>query len=778
MSTSVAAVELASYFRAAAEQRRQLAPRSSDRRMLAEGKKVFHAVDADVVMLFTDPFENAVGTKTRRTGYGEVFPQEDAGTAIGVGQILADYIFFKICENNSLPLLLLHPIDQELREVFRVVLQKAMEAGVKAREQVAEVQRLAAQIQKVSDAREQASMLIKTAPFLFGFLAGSRGPRAELERFSRLMESKRIVPLDELLAQDWQQNEKYHPAFKPPERFADFVDWRHQAHLWFERIASKATSAKKANRIQNDATMLASLERINRRLGEDGRLVLITGDSSIHEAARGYFPDDFQNDGPRSFANLWLRHPRAYLAEPEVLSPKSNDTDTRADTDFLKWLDTFLGKLELTGRDHLEALDELLSKPLEGLVETAGKVLESHPNILNEFKERWSAYTCNAILVHGVNNNPEAVDNKQIAQLVQTITEHLEHAESDLEQRLATEWDRLFHTAIEAGFLFAREMNVSRRPRNPPVLHFESLPVARKFIKRILATEQHDNIKNFEGELKKLRAEDPFDYTYTLVFGILFAAQGAWAVAAILAERALNIASAIDRESKISGREAYYLQAVARRHQIRTVDKLPEVGELLDKAARCLARERQTRSGLLTGDIRFAAEKCALHITYHLFQQFLKEKIPESVPTLGIIETELKSLLDLNAEYLSASSEAKQWVALNVERNLLTNLFMVALLQYERKTTFPQELVGYFKRFEDNIQTNVGMEIPVTFLVNSVYGMALWWKETDPREKKKIRDKIQGFLSDGDIERKAVMPYDKARFSFMRSLVQPHKTGS
>lgn len=763
------AKELAQYFRAAAEQRRLLEPRRDDRYRTEIGKKtVLHAVDVDVVKLFTDPFEVAVRNERRHYGYGEVFPDEGKDNAIGVGRVLAHFIFYQLGgKYPPPPLLLLPPIDQELREVFRGVMRDAMLEGNKAREQVAEVQKLSAQLENIEDRDEQVSLLVEAAPDLFRFLAGTRGMCAEMERFSRLVGNKRIAPLDQALDQHLGSIDTWQQAFQPPTNLADRIQFVARSRFWFDEIMKKPR-AKSASRVQDDALMLTRLEWINKQLPDNVRLVLITGDQTIHEAAQAYIPENKK----LCFADLWLRHPRSYLAEPEVLSPETQAGKIEAETDFIKWLDTFLGKLELSGSDYRGALGKLLADPLEELEGKALNVLNSHPKVLEEFKQRWSTYTRVALLNHkfvGTSEPANSGGNEQVAQLAAKTLGHLEVVEQVLDNEISEKWVAVFNSAIEAGFLFVRQEG--KRSRNPPVLYFESLPQARKFVRKVLEADTQNEITDFVKDVNELRIEEKSEYTYTLAFGMLFAAQGSWSVAAILAERALDLVKKVQDGSLITGREAHYLQAVARRHKIRKLADLEKIAISLNNAQACLDEERQTRQQHLDGDYRFASERVALNVTYRLFERFSNKSIQDDVPTLDQIEISIKGLIEKNADrWLQSNDEPKKWVARNVERKLLVNLFMVSLLHADGTQPFPEALRTYFKLFKQSVECNQN-PIPKTFYVESLYLVYQWWQENDALEKKKLRKMIQNYLADNQIQEKSIMPYDIARFTYLRSFV-------
>ncbi len=767
------AKELAGYFRAAAEQRRLLAPRRDDRKMLRENKTVIHAVDADVVMLFTDPFKNAVRSKRRPFGYGEVFPGEEPGTALGIGRALAHFIFFQLNLDGSMPLLL-PPIDQELREVFSVVMRKAQGESDKARQQANAAQRVISRLNTTSDKKEQCRILTEAAPDLCQFLAGGQGAKAELMRFSNLLGEKRIVPLDQALDvnADWGDNNVFRDAFQPPRELAGRLKLLGLERAWSNRIHETAPKNKREDRIQDDAIMLARLEWINRKLGHDARLVLITGDNSIHGAARNYVPPEHH----LNFADCFLRHPRAYLAEPEVLSPKKKTTED-VETAFLNWLDVFIRKFKNAGSEYLAELDQMREETGQ-LEKVANAVLKSDKGIMDEFKAQWVGYAKPVTLKFSSSSHSNIDDSETIKDLIESLTKRLGSVKELLDEECEKTWKAFFDTGLMAGFLFRRQWNVPRRPRNPPVLSFESFKKARSILKKILQTAPEQPIADFSKFKGILYGEDPSGYALNLVFGELSAAQRSWANAAILACRALEIVNdnpdTCDNNN-ITGREAWYLLAVAKRHLAKRMDQLKEVSGYLKKAANCLKRDREQRPDLLKSDLRFAAEEGALNISYRLFERFRNEMIPDNVLSFNQIQSELMKLLDSNISDLDSNEEEKKWIALNVERKLLTNLFTVSLLMAKREHPFPEALKNYLSRFKVSASFNPKSEldIPSTYLVDAVFDVSSWWHEQDSSKRKKLRIKVITNLSDQKIKNNSVMVYDKTRFEYLRSFVDP-----
>ena len=88
------------------------------------------------------------------------------------------------------------------------------------------------------------------------------------------------------------------------------------------------------------------------------------------------------------------------------------------------------------------------------------------------------------------------------------------------------------------------------------------------------------------------------EYVFYLVFGGLFGAEGGWPMARVLADRAIAAIPHASEQSdapgeKISGREAYYLRAIAGRLTARSESALDEAEEHLVLAYEALAQEHR-----------------------------------------------------------------------------------------------------------------------------------------------------------------------------------------
>jgi hypothetical protein len=278
-----------------------------------------------------------------------------------------------------------------------------------------------------------------------------------------------------------------------------------------------------------------------------------------------------------------------------------------------------------------------------------------------------------------------------------------------------------------------------------------------------------------EFTLKQLLEEDPTGYNTFLVYGLAFAAAGRWHATGSLSRRAIGIADQLDRTrtvTTITGSEATYLLACALRHDAKSADDLTRW-----KVADCLIEAGQRKAkepGHDCFDARFIAETIALNITYHHFRLFKNEPFPpKGVPSLGECQKELLRLL--KRLYCSMEKENPN-IRLAVERQTLTNLFIVLLLrQYKQREATPEkgtDICTWLQRFKDAVwPEGVATGSSATCLTRAVFLVAGWryGREADKAEHAR---QIHDTYAAQKLERCYVMAYDKERYQFLRDIVE------
>lgn len=751
--------KLASYLKAAAQQRYLMEPRIQDKHFLANGGKLLHAVDTDVIKLYTDPFELSIPTQRRREGYAQIFPDDLKPVSIALGRTLADFIFRRL---DTTPLLVIPPLEQEIRVVYQAVHRDSEIEKKQSVDEFSRLQSLSSKLGKIEQDEQVVALMLEHAPTLARFFGGTRGHTAEYLRYLRLLKDKPLLPLDLASHENSTiKDENIFSALAPVTLLADRVALRDLREDWLGKLRTHNPARESVN-IFDDAQMLARIEWINRVLGgKKSRLVLISGDHAMHEAARAYTPEGEDAD----FATLYLRHPKAYLAERWVLSPE-NENGEGVENEFYRWLETFLANVHMEGSNHREALKQLADKPVTEIEQLLTGLQKDPSTLVTQFSKNWSDYTKSIMLAHGQVSVEEYESHPALLKLWDNITTAVTRVEEQINCKVLETWDAFFESATATGYVFLREGNRQsgrKRARNAPLLAFDTFSEACLFSKKILESYDPAYLDAYRQNIDELQKKDDSRYTYYLAFGVLFAAEGAWNVAAILARRALEIAQKI-RQSPISGREAAYLLAVALRHSASCISDLEGVAALLTQAEKCLIKDKTERPKLSVRSTRFEAERVALALTYHLFHHFQGEVLPDDVPTLSQISTNARYLLD------GMDKEQDKVVRMHTERHLLTNLFMVALL--EKEQTNGQSLITlkpYLEQLESNLKCSA---TPSTFLVATTQAVTACLLEQDAQKKKSLQRKAKNFLNDQDIEAAIVMPYDLARFHFFRKLLE------
>ena len=303
----------------------------SDQRFTESGGRIIYSIDTDILKLFLDPVNEAVSHrasgKEPRSGYTQIFRGDPPELSIALGRALGELIFFRLGERA--PLLMLPPIEREVGEMFHAI---TLDADREHRDALGELHRLrenlaglVERIQSTSDDAERLDLVIGEMPRLHDLLLGHSGPSAELARLAILVESSPLTDLGRFLSAPRGFDAEAVEHLRRPSSIRDWIDFSHLQGRWEERLAPLKSRRMSRKNIETDCRVLARVELLNRILKPlKIRVVHITGDHAIFRAAAGYRP----RKGDPSFDALYLRDPRAFLAEPSVLFT-AHDTDLR-----------------------------------------------------------------------------------------------------------------------------------------------------------------------------------------------------------------------------------------------------------------------------------------------------------------------------------------------------------------------------------------------------------------------------------------------------------------
>lgn len=767
-----AAPQLASYVRGAARQLRYLVAREEDRSFERNGGEIFYAVDTSVIVTYSDPFKDTDAVPQKKDVSTRVFPDDPPSLSVGLAYALTQFLFYELTRIGR-PLVVLPALERELRIIYSAVVRNA---SIEEKEARKEEEALARKIQEIRAGRnhqETAIELTNQFPALERWLAGSKGAGTQLRRFGQLLSDERIAPLGYLLEEGRIESEQMRAAFGEPIGLEKIVNLINRKESWKRRLLTTKSRGTSEESIESDAAALAHVEYINANIDQGKyRFIYVTGDASALAAGEAYFPAE--NDVP--FCELYMRHVRAYAAEGGISPDSGSNSNSDEFFGLLRiFLDEFLPRdtsTALSAQQTLKnQLGEILRWPRKKSVEQCESILARRPDLLETFCYRWREFA-EAIAMQKTLGAPRASPSVFEPVLRNLHKDIVEQVHELVELRVQETWNAWLSATTEAGYglLYKRSGRERQRTRTVPPLILNTLPEIQAFVERIL--EHYDQGQSDYGSyrtvIERIVASDETGYFYYLCFALLFAAEGNWQLSAILASRAIDIAEkACATSPLISGREACYLKAVALRHSARTTDELAEVAVLLDQADARLEQDKRSRKIARTGEERFEAERLSLYLTFRLYEVFLHLPVPATVPSMQELEKRMEDLLK------RLDGRTDKWINRYVERDLLTNVFQVALIQvhfgqmhFDREKFEPLMI-----RFVRNVFDDSVPKIQTSYVVDSVFLVARTLLASNSGKRRELRKAATLHLSDKMIAEHLVMPYDRQRFELLRSMI-------
>lgn len=762
------------YLKDAASLRLRMEPWLMDNKLQADGLRFYYAIDTDVIKLFTAPEENSVYQEGGGGGYTQIFHDGAPSVCAALARALS-YFFFYWLTPESEPLFVLPPHDDEVKRVYFSVARDAQREHHSAYNQGETVKQLVSSYEKGAIDRDTLiQRLEQETPALIKFLYGTPGSySAELRRFSRLLADRRIATPEHLLETGKVYSDINPQVLQPPVSKSEINEFAILRERWYERL-QKNKSRRPILLIYEDASALARLEWINRKLSKKQRMILISGDQSLINAAGEYQ----LGESPASFAELYVRHPQAYLADARLLGEENkNPTEQQHESrlalptsELAEWLQVFLVETESEPKDqYLKRLQDWVNKSEEELAKIANRICDQEPEAFTKLQQIWNRYNSKIGLCIGVTPPTIEIVRVPAQEFLQKINEL--DIPTLISQQVKETWEQFFEIAVEGGAgLLKSPGPPGFTGRGVPAIRFHSYPKAQAYVDRILGSKSMpEYLQSQKVTLRDLSQEEPSNYTYYIASGLLFASRGIWQICALLCRRALDIA--VHKEgisANITGHEASYLLAVALRHDSRSTDQLGQVDELLTQAYQRLASEKIAEEIF---DVRFDSERLALFLTYHLYRIFLNKPVPNNLISLADCQDQLIQLL------LRMDKEEKDnRVKFITERQILTNLFMVVLLRKfnEKEDININLLLPFIGQFENNINPGDDLDIPiprVTFLVKTVYHASTYLIASDTEKKRRIAKNMLRDLTSDSIAKQSVMPYDGQRFSFIREIL-------
>ena len=453
------------------------------------------------------------------------------------------------------------------------------------------------------------------------------GLEAEFGGIYPLSNAAAFFPSEPRLSAAFSVMQRNDRSFEEDEIFGELV--RHWTHVLQNRDRRN---------IEADAEALSNLFLVNARLsGMHWRCVFVTGDRGLARATYHGIPSHLIPEKHKAlgehFSIAYIRHLWAYTSDALIEPGKQKDFVDL----FSGLLANWSGQLKFSTKTLEELADRGIPKP--------GRYI-SHDSLSRVLAE-WDLLTNKSVTRHSleeyekkeklrdaiwvaVNKSMKGMDWTDLHELL------LEEVNRVRDRTILSLSDLGVDVIIQAGKL---------GKRNPPELIFESLSNTNAILKRLSIVDGYKDAKSFEVDLAKIKEEchdsslDHDDrqesHLKFLVLGAAFASAEKWLIALSHARRAIDIIERSKRarskipvfhdgsrrgpKSHMSGREAYFLAAVAQRMLSGNDSDFDGALRYLDSSVEALKEDHLNKTAANITPARFDGERLAIALSrYYL----------------------------------------------------------------------------------------------------------------------------------------------------------------
>lgn len=617
-----------------------------------KANRTIYVFDSDVIVTKCAPWITGPIGERDNNGYGAIFlgQNDDPNDPLGgettakkaeqVASILANYALNAHRDANQAPIFQFPSHARETNNVYRAV-RRAVEAteridsrGSQSRRSfeiaraVALLRHRASQGAKKEDVRE---LIDKVVDWLtYSGHADSRKAQALREwdnYYSLETEFGGIYPL------------LHAAAFFPNTReianamlvMQEGSRLSHEQRT-FDRLINHWTNElyrRERHNIQADAEALSYLFLVNARLLETNwRCEFVTGDRTLARAAYAGIPASLLETNRQlgeDFSINHIRHLWAYSSDALIEPDKQQH-----------FVDLFSGLLaHWSNQLYFPARTlEQLSKQREGPGEFISN--ESLERALSE----WDTLTSKAIVHHSFT---EFQKDEPIRLAIWNVVNGSmdgrgwDHLVNLLQEEVDRIRDRTILSMSDLGIdVIIQAEKLGKR--NPPELIFESLKNTNAIFRKLSIVDGYKDIKSFEADLARIKDDchnsttDGDDrqesHLKFLVLGAAFASAERWLIALSHAKRAISIiersrnarskipvrhdGSVAGTKSHMSGREAYFLAAVAQRILAANSRDFDEALETLERSVAALKEDWRQNTAKHITPSRFDNERLAI----------------------------------------------------------------------------------------------------------------------------------------------------------------------
>ena len=755
---------------------RDAAVRNDDRQLYT-----YYALDTDVVTLYIAPIEKA--------DYLNIFTEDKGSlTSKSLAFLLGDFLIasseplIQGHERQPCRFLIIPPHDEELLRLLTAIHRKLCEAP----DAVTEIafKNLSDTFTKYDkDLNDDALLaaLKNNVPDLAELLNPYLGPKAELTRYAKLPATT-LQGIATYLKDGFT-----FPIGDPINNKKDREIVNPLIKQWEIRLKAHMPSKKPPYALKRDAEVLATIEYVNESLYNNDRkqIVLITGSDYLFRASEDYKPPWHHNNHDiQTFAELYLRHPQAFLVHPNFF-PYFRDFKDEP-FKLIDWLNLFfpsgwpneISSMGVINRHFLHSIQTGKSQNYNGVIRALTNAnAEEKP--INGLITTWQVKVASLANTQFLKGLEKAEERGAIE-----LAKKLKQLRNNHNWDISSLRELMFRESIEAtSALYSKTVwvglwtHISRlQSKGVPALRFDPdfkkiEEYCRKVVKlqldnvnKQISTEALKNLYEFSKEVEN---EDQSFYHAHVVHALAFATKGHWYATLTLAKIAIAIADnivSINKEIRgriwIRGREAAYLACIAERRSARNRSGLNAAANYLNQA---IERENPGQPE----DIRFKEERLALETRMYYFDFFCDSKNPD----IQDLSSTIDNLYELvNITEREENLYVKLWVYRQALTNFFTLLLMALKIQMTDKLPSSEKITKCLHIFkyvlnEIKIHHHKPEDEPYTHLIFHI-STVVW--ASDPEERKSHNDNALQALKNWNA---FYMPYDTNRIKFLKQYV-------
>lgn len=756
--------------------------------------ETYYAIDTDVITLYLEPKSKARYLDVFKEGGSSV---NAISLALMLGEFLvaSDEPLVPGHEKREYRFLLIPPHDEELVKVLTAIHRRVGEKVSSVR--MGTFNKLSHIFEEFerSESKDEISLksaLRDCAPDLIELYNPYLGPEAALIRYVQLPQ-KTFKRIDSYIEKDFR-----FPLLDPTNKSEDRKQADKLIRQWELRLNKYASNREEDQQrpyaVLDDAEVLATIEHVNNELRfKRKQVVLVTGSDYLFKAASMYYP--YLEDKNCSFADLYLRHPQAFLSHenffflespPEATLENPQQSTFRLD----KWLNLFfpteiLPPNQPQGRVKRNVVRDIRDGK-NGSFDRIVRVVDrpsDHPQSINRLLDAWNTQVssiANRRYAEGLELAQERGAEK-LAQSLKALRENHQWTVAELRKTIFDEslgsLSTLYSMTVWVG-LWSKA--IRQQAKGVPVLRFDR---SHKEVENYCETVIQMQVESANKEISEERLEELYNlnkriegrdhslYLSHVVHALAFAAKGDWYATWTLAGTALAIVDNMDPAQRgvRQGREAAYLACIARRRSARDQNDL-------DKATIYLRKAYEREDQGVKEDIRFKSEGLAIE-TRRYFFSLLCEKKSLDAQTIAATISALQELA--TAAKGETNERVKRWVL----RQTFTNYFSLLLVARDLKwsdilpsvdiimnelqsfiiTLKDDEEKGYWQKRDDD---------PYAYLIYDT-GIAIWHSNPNRREeaKKGALELIDNWLETIENKHDYFMPYDEERLKLLRRTI-------